>query len=427
MSLLCPTCGKLFSSNNSYQRHIKNIHGKNKFFCNLCKIDFMRKQYLQTHIEKIHPLEAKKKKIPTTMCTICKAIIVLRNLKRHLIQKHSPLVNVEGKKSTKICTVCNKMLLCNLKYHMIKKHSPNINEKITSSTTKCTECCKLILVRNLNRHMIKKHSGIVHIKKKRSMTCIVCKELVLSNLKRHMIRKHSPLIDDERQFKCYICTDKKYSSQSSLKRHMNNAHQVYTPLMMKCPLCKHSFVKVPKENPKSIFNHFKSIHRISMVYETLHFKSIDEFYSWKCNIEKETISSFILNLKKSNKLVFKCHRSGKYRSKGCIKRILRVIGSCKINGFCPAAITANIVNNNEIDVTYQQTHVGHKNELRYIALTAEERKVIATQLANNVPYDEILKEIHSSLIISPLQRIHLVNRKDIHNIKRSYILKAEVM
>lgn len=389
--------------------------------CLVCNKQILSSNLKRHMVQKHSPVVENK---ILSECTICNKIILLRNFKVHMILKHSPIVYKEQKCSTTKCTICSKVILFNnLKRHLIQKHSPTVKKEKKRSTN-CEECNKAILVRSLKLHMILKHSSNVEEKRCFTAKCTVCSKMILSkNLKRHMLLKHNPNFDDKREFMCYLCNDKKYTSKQSLIRHKEKVHHLTTALRMKCPLCKFigSFMKADKQN--SIYKHFESKHGISMKYETHHFESIEEFYAWKYNIEKLTISKFTIQFKKPDRLVFRCHRSGKYVPKRCIKR--KIMGSVKINGFCPASIRAKIVNHNEVTVTFQQAHVGHQNELRYISLTTEERKAIADQLANKIPHDEILKEIRGTLTNSQLQRIHLTTKKDIQNIEKSYLKAKE--
>lgn len=102
------------------------------------------------------------------------------------------------------------------------------------------------------------------------------------------------------------------------------------------------------------------------------------------------------------------------------------MGTCKINGFCPASINVKI-QKKCIHVQFLPVHIGHKNELKHIRLTSEDRRAIATQLVGKAPHEEILKGIRSSLTNCDLQRIHLINKKDILNIEKSFNLQEEAV
>lgn len=288
---------------------------------------------------------------------------------------------------------------------------------------KCSSCEKQYKRKeNLQKHIFKVHrTGEKEFLMKK---CELCDKLLDKvNLKRHMILKHSPVIGEVREpnVNCTMCSAK-FNSISSLNYHKKKVHKLKSnkiALTIKCPLC--SFITKVR-NRNLMITHFANHHKIIIDSKSCNFRSIEEFYTWKYETEKQTMSKFIRTKTKSDILMFKCHRSGKYKSM-TIKRNLRITGSCKINAFCPAFIKAKIVSD-DVNVTYQLTHVGHKSDLKHISLSADERKTIAVQLAQKVPFDDILKGIHCSLSNSSLQRIHLTNRKDIHNIKKSFDLEA---
>ena len=108
------------------------------------------------------------------------------------------------------------------------------------------------------------------------------------------------------------------------------------------------------------------------------------------------------------------------KKKGLNKRNIKIMGSCKINAYCPAMIKVKKLKDDTINVLYVSTHVGHKNELKHIHLTKEDRKHIAVKFANKMPHEEILKGIMCSISNRDLQRIHLITKKSIINIEKSF-------
>uniref|UniRef100_A0A1B6DYX6 SWIM-type domain-containing protein n=1 Tax=Clastoptera arizonana TaxID=38151 RepID=A0A1B6DYX6_9HEMI len=165
-------------------------------------------------------------------------------------------------------------------------------------------------------------------------------------------------------------------------------------------------------------NHFKTTHNLPVIYDLYDFRNIQEFNNWKSELERKTASKFIKsNYNSKNKITYKCHRSGLFHSKSNNMRRLKMTGSCKINGYCPAAIAVNTKLNGHVKVKYISTHIGHKNDLKYIYLSPAERNQIAEKLAKEMPYEEILQDLQNS---DP-SRIHLITRKDILNIKKSML------
>ena len=63
------------------------------------------------------------------------------------------------------------------------------------------------------------------------------------------------------------------------------------------------------------------------------------------------------------------------------------------------------------------THYGHQTRLGHIRLGAQDRLQIAGKLAQGVTLDKILDDVHSS-VSHNFKRVHLLQRKDIHNIER---------
>lgn len=69
-----------------------------------------------------------------------------------------------------------------------------------------------------------------------------------------------------------------------------------------------------------------------------------EFQEWKIGEEEATQSSYIKVRRGKQQAtrtitnVYYCHRRGHYHSKGKALRQLKVQGSCKINGICPASL-----------------------------------------------------------------------------------------
>lgn len=147
-------------------------------------------------------------------------------------------------------------------------------------------------------------------------------------------------------------------------------------------------------------------------------------------MESETFSSFIH--KRTNrknqaavKIEYYCHRSGYFKARGANIRHLKTQGSNKINGYCPANLKV-VLKNGRYFANHCKTHVGHKLEedLGHIFLTKTERDQIATKIASKVPLQIILNEIRDSISTCQLQRIHLLTKKDLYNIEKSYNLNA---
>uniref|UniRef100_A0A1B6DAF6 Uncharacterized protein n=1 Tax=Clastoptera arizonana TaxID=38151 RepID=A0A1B6DAF6_9HEMI len=152
-----------------------------------------------------------------------------------------------------------------------------------------------------------------------------------------------------------------------------------------------------------IFEHFLSKHNICVVNEALTFGSEEEFFEWKREIEKS--ENCFYSKSRKNKITnknhcvvsyFNCFRDGFYNS-AAKKRHSKVLGSNKINGFCPASINAHISASGKVEVKYCKTHIGHTNELGRLRLSKSERNKIATKILAKEPYDDILNSIRSDV------------------------------
>ena len=69
------------------------------------------------------------------------------------------------------------------------------------------------------------------------------------------------------------------------------------------------------------------------------------------------------------------------------------------------------------------THYGHQTRLGHIRLGAQDRLQIAGKLAQGVTLDKILDDVRSS-VSDNFKRVHLLQRKDIHNIERIFKLEG---
>lgn len=230
------------------------------------------------------------------------------------------------------------------------------------------------------------------------------------------------------KYKCTIC-GRNYNYVHHLKSHERKIHKVgldnYVRVKkLKCSLC--DFLTKEK---KFLFIHMESVHSIMITNEDLEFSSFEEFIQWKKCMERDTSTLFILNSgckQNPNKSVtrhyFTCHRSGYYNTRGKGKRHLKAQGSRKINGICPASIHVVESENGKCKVNYIPTHVGHQSDIHHLSLTKNERKNLAVDIANKVPFQVILDKIRDSVIDSDLRRIHLLRKKDLYNIENSYNL-----
>lgn len=270
---------------------------------------------------------------------------------------------------------------------------------------------------------------------KGEMICKECKCTFTTkfSLKRHYARKHpSKLqnleITNNFKFKCSLC-NKQFNHNYHLRFHLKSVHAITSneeaQKFHHCPLCEEQLKK------SAVNNHLESKHGFVPQTEVFSFSSYDEFNQWKLKTEKETKSSYIKSstvVRNSIKyLYFDCHRSGEYQPRGSGQRHLKIQGSKKICAFCPAVMKVTQVASNECTVTFQSKHIGHKNELGHLNLTMEEKESLASKLAAKLPMDAILDDIRTNISGDSLQRLHLLTKKDLHNIERTFGLGSDAI
>lgn len=214
------------------------------------------------------------------------------------------------------------------------------------------------------------------------------------NLRRHNDKVHvRPKVKPEKvMHKCAYCV-KKFADIRNLRYHSRKVHNtgdLILEIKRQCPLCPFASTEHDKDQ---IHSHFEKDHGIPMVWENRQFNTMGDFINWKHNTEKLTTTSYVRAYCTETLLSFQCHRSGSYKTKGSNKRRLKEVGSCKINAFCPSAITVKIFENNVVCASYLATHIGHTNEPEHIRMTAEER---ATSTGLRRRRRRILKESNSA-------------------------------
>lgn len=118
-----------------------------------------------------------------------------------------------------------------------------------------------------------------------------------------------------------------------------------------------------------------------------------------------------------------CNRSGIYKANGKGMRNLKVRGTIKIGGFCPAKMTI-LEKDSNVVVSLRPTHVGHGEDLRSLHLSKKERESIAIQLQSGIQMNKILSDIRNSLN-GNFNRIHLINKQDLYNICKEFQITDE--
>ena len=100
-------------------------------------------------------------------------------------------------------------------------------------------------------------------------------------------------------------------------------------------------------------------------------------------------------------------------------------GTSKIQTHCTAGFQQeHITANNVIKVFICKTHYGHSPILGHLRLQERYRAAIVGMLTQGVSMERILDKVRDS-VGSNLERLHLITKKDIHNIERSFGVRQE--
>ncbi|GFS88006.1 uncharacterized protein NPIL_428091, partial [Nephila pilipes] len=325
-------------------------------------------------------------------------------------------------------------------------HSTN-DKSVGESDFVCPDCFQSFKNKyNLKYHVYKFHNNTTLIESLKSQCAndgnvaesnFVCPDCLKTfknryNLKRHVNKVYSnntKLIESLKNrslsYKCEDC-HLKFSDLKNLKCHQNKVHtsKINQNGNYVCLVCHGNFEK------REIIFHFKNAHDIDMDHTELELNSFNDFLAWKAEIENNTKSKFIsyctkhINIHGAKYYYFRCHRSGNFMSESKGLHHLKNLGSNKINTYCPAALKVTEHTNGKCIVSYQKVHVGHQNDLGHLFLTAEERKNIASKIAAKIPLDNILDEIRNSISDAGLERVHLLTKKDLPNIEKSFNLSS---
>ncbi|KAJ8938760.1 hypothetical protein NQ314_011357 [Rhamnusium bicolor] len=179
----------------------------------------------------------------------------------------------------------------------------------------------------------------------------------------------------------------------------------------KCPMCN-LFTKFKGDLIKHLLErHDVSAFRIS---ET-------DFTLWKNEIEKQNNCSFIKEYMKSQKVAYICNRSGYYILQTENRtRTLKTQGTNKINAYYPAGIPVQIELSGRYIVNYIKTHVVHKCDLGHLFLTTPDRKLLAGNSLQKIPFHVTLDEIRDSIKKTVLTRVYFVTKKDLYNTGRCF-------
>ncbi|CAL4138516.1 unnamed protein product, partial [Meganyctiphanes norvegica] len=184
---------------------------------------------------------------------------------------------------------------------------------------------------------------------------------------------------------------------------------------------------------KDLRQHIQIDHNLEVEEVELSFPCKSDFEEWLEQEETNTNSQFAKSTgqKVSNKngkmtVYYACRRSGIYRSQGTGKRNLKAQGSCKTGRSCPASLKVIMHPEGEVDVAYCKTHFGHQLELAHTTHKTSFKQSVASLLMQGFSKDKVLDAIRQANAENP-DRKHLVKRKDLHNIAKTYGVDAQVI
>ncbi|KAJ8969217.1 hypothetical protein NQ317_015267 [Molorchus minor] len=126
---------------------------------------------------------------------------------------------------------------------------------------------------------------------------------------------------------------------------------------------------------------------------------------------------------------YNCNRSFMSRgNKTCVtsmktqigKRLTKSQGSSKLDFNCTSQIKVVHEQNNKISVTYYKTHYKHDKQIQHLRISKADRTIVANKLMSGVSISKIIDSNRDNIEGENLNRVALLTRKDINNIKMSY-------
>ncbi|XP_050517265.1 uncharacterized protein LOC126891954 [Diabrotica virgifera virgifera] len=265
-------------------------------------------------------------------------------------------------------------------------------------------CCKVCNISFSLKGNLTKHLKTQHEKNKVKYDCGLCEYSSprKDSLKEHRLKKHRPNFEDV--------------NLSEIKKSV-----------VACAMCDHK-----TETKTVMLEHYKLKHGITLAEkESLTFVSEDKFLEWKLEVENSDKNNFVCRRPKESAAggksisTFHCFRDGYFKTKGSNLRREKVLGSNKINGYCPAKMVAVTLPTGEVKVDFYRTHVGHQNDIKRMRLSKGERDKIAKNIAAKIPLKNILDNLRATVSNDEVKRRDLITLQDIRNVARDYKLKVK--
>ncbi|XP_050517553.1 uncharacterized protein LOC126892122 [Diabrotica virgifera virgifera] len=247
--------------------------------------------------------------------------------------------------------------------------------------------------------------------------CDRCDKLYASKkyLKIHEKKHQSPSSLDK--YECHTCGSI-FDTKNEICDHIKLHNRCKNLL---CPFneCQESYNRY-----KHLRSHISDYHNLHLITETYTFSTNEEFNKWRSAKEQELKANYILStsekkLKEGVRTYYICHRSQAPRITETPKRNAKSMGTNKIGRTCPS--TMIVTSNQEcISVVFFPVHVGHCNELGRLRIDETDRIKIAGKLSQGVPIGRVLSDIRESAPSGEMERVHLIEKKDLNNIVRDF-------
>lgn len=251
---------------------------------------------------------------------------------------------------------------------------------------------------------------------------------------------------------CDICA-KTFTTNSVLYRHKRQIHKIVSKHYQqhdfnvhnnKCFTCYTSFKYI-----KHLRDHLVQQHNFVSDVEELSFRNLSEFENWLETICKRDKVQYVLmrgtkhvdlEIGRGRVSFYSCSRSvKKTQRKPSSPQRKRTTKTRKLDYACTSQIKLTEVGG-YCFATYFKTHYRHERDVKHLRILKSEREAIARKLLVGVPTSEFVFganfkfQIYSQLSFvcrvleevkeentdeKDVQRINLLTRKDINNIKRS--------
>ncbi|KAH1013210.1 hypothetical protein HUJ05_012233 [Dendroctonus ponderosae] len=173
--------------------------------------------------------------------------------------------------------------------------------------------------------------------------------------------------------------------------------------------------------------HLVESHSVQITPEHYTFNTDAEFDYWKHTIEDKMKVNYVKDSRcrtlKSGAVrsIYICHRSYAPRDKNNqLKKRFRNLDSNKISKACPSILVVTTTPHKPLVVLYP-VHIGHSNELGRLSIPSIDKQQIAGKcFLTGVSVSRILNDIRADISEDGVKRIHLIEKQDIHNIKRYF-------